>query len=169
MAADWTINSASQTRRTSTYSRYALLSSMPSFICLELVADGKCCLTTFHLIQQFIITFGVGKNEDFGNRWTKYCLNKYAPSFGIAPQATAAIIDTQKGLNDGKKGEVYGFDGGKLVKGRKRHIVVDTLGLLMSVVITEANAGGTIRSNSRIARTMLWCQSIGVDLGRQWI
>lgn len=37
-------------------------------------------------------------------------------------------------------GEVYGFDGGKLVKGRKRHIVVDTQGLLMSVVVTEANA-----------------------------
>jgi putative transposase len=42
---------------------------------------------------------------------------------------------------------VYGFDGGKLVKGRKRHIVVDTQGLLMSVVVTEANASerlGTI-------------------------
>jgi putative transposase len=36
---------------------------------------------------------------------------------------------------------VYGFDGGKLVKGRKRHVVVvDTQGLLMSVVVTEANA-----------------------------
>jgi len=35
---------------------------------------------------------------------------------------------------------VYGFDGGKLVKGRKRHIVVDTLGLLMSVVVSESNA-----------------------------
>ena len=35
---------------------------------------------------------------------------------------------------------MYGFDGGKLVKGRKRHIVVDAQGLLMSVVVTEANA-----------------------------
>jgi putative transposase len=35
---------------------------------------------------------------------------------------------------------VYGFDGGKLVKGRKRHIIVDTQGLLMSVIVTEANA-----------------------------
>ncbi len=42
--------------------------------------------------------------------------------------------------NDRKKGEVYGFDGGKLVKGRKRHVVVDIQGLLMSVVVTEANA-----------------------------
>lgn len=36
-------------------------------------------------------------------------------------------------------GEVYGFDGGKLVKGRKRHVVVDTQGLLLGVVVTEAN------------------------------
>lgn len=35
---------------------------------------------------------------------------------------------------------MYGFDGGKLVKGRQRHIVVDPLGLLMSVVVSESNA-----------------------------
>ena len=37
-------------------------------------------------------------------------------------------------------GEVYGFDGGKKVKGRKRHIVVDSQGLLLGVFVTEANA-----------------------------
>jgi putative transposase len=35
---------------------------------------------------------------------------------------------------------VYGFDGGKQVKGRKRHIVVDSQGLLIGVLVTEANA-----------------------------
>jgi putative transposase len=35
--------------------------------------------------------------------------------------------------------EEVGIDGGKLVKGRKRHILVDTLGLLMMVVVTAAN------------------------------
>jgi len=35
---------------------------------------------------------------------------------------------------------VYGFDGGKRVKGRKRTILVDSLGLLLKVVVTEANA-----------------------------
>jgi putative transposase len=34
---------------------------------------------------------------------------------------------------------VYGFDGGKLVKGRLRHLLVDTQGLLLDVVVTEAN------------------------------
>jgi putative transposase len=36
--------------------------------------------------------------------------------------------------------EVYGFDGGKLIKGRKRFILVDALGLLISVVVLNANA-----------------------------
>jgi putative transposase len=35
---------------------------------------------------------------------------------------------------------VYGFDGGKKVKGRKRHVVVDSQGLLIGVLVTEANA-----------------------------
>lgn len=36
-------------------------------------------------------------------------------------------------------GEERGFDGGKLVKGRKRHILVDTLGNLLKVLVTAAN------------------------------
>ncbi len=32
-----------------------------------------------------------------------------------------------------------GYDGGKKIKGRKRHIMVDTLGLVMMVVVTAAN------------------------------
>ena len=35
---------------------------------------------------------------------------------------------------------VYGLDGGKKVKGRKRHIVVDAQGLLIGVLVTEASA-----------------------------
>lgn len=44
------------------------------------------------------------------------------------------------GEDHGKKGEVYGFDGGKKVKGRKRRIIVDSQGLLIGVLVTEANA-----------------------------
>lgn len=35
---------------------------------------------------------------------------------------------------------MYGFDGGKKVKGRKRHIVVDSQGLMIGVLVSEANA-----------------------------
>ena len=36
-------------------------------------------------------------------------------------------------------GGCVGYDGGKKIKGRKRHILVDTLGLLLAVVVTAAN------------------------------
>ena len=53
---------------------------------------------------------------------------------------TVAIADSQSVKTTEKRGSVYGFDGGKQVKGRKRHIIVDSQGLLIGIFITEANA-----------------------------
>lgn len=53
---------------------------------------------------------------------------------------TAAVVDSQS-IKSFNKGQERGFDGGKLVKGRKRHILVDTLGLVLGVVVTAANFG----------------------------
>lgn len=51
---------------------------------------------------------------------------------------TAAVIDAQSTRHSPQGGEA-GFDAGKKVKGRKRNLVVDTLGLLLAVVVTAAS------------------------------
>jgi len=57
---------------------------------------------------------------------------------GRDPDPRVACIDSQSAKTAGG-GEEVGTDGGKKVRGRKRHLAVDTLGLLLAVVVTAAN------------------------------
>lgn len=57
-------------------------------------------------------------------------------------EPTAGVIDLQSVKADAVVGaDSRGFDGGKLINGRKRHVVVDTLGLLLGVMVTSADIG----------------------------
>jgi transposase len=59
---------------------------------------------------------------------------------GRDPEPSAGVIDSQSVKADAVVGaDSRGFDGGKLVNGRKRHAVVDTLGLLLAVMVTSAD------------------------------
>jgi transposase len=78
---------------------------------------------------------------------------------GRGPVPTAAVIDSQTvRAADTVPTASSGYDGGKKIKGRKRHVAVDTGGLLLAVVVTTASLGGPRRCvphHRRAARGVL--------------
>ena len=58
---------------------------------------------------------------------------------GRSVDPTAAILDSQTARTTGIGGPARGYDGAKRAKGRKRHLLVDTLGLILLVCVHAAD------------------------------
>jgi transposase len=96
---------------------------------------------------------------------------------GKDARPTAAILDSQSVKSDPHGGAV-GYDAGKRIKGRKRHLLVDTLGLVLGVLVTPAST--TERAGAQaLLQTVLtwlsWLRLLWVDGGycgeifAQWV
>jgi putative transposase len=77
---------------------------------------------------------------------------------------TAGCLDSQSVKTTAVRG-VRGYDSGKMVKGRKRHLLVDTLGLLLAVVVTAANVSDPKGARLLFARLSGSCKK----LRRIWV
>lgn len=126
--------------------------------------------TVYHIFRQWAAD----------NTWERIqsCLRtQVREKEGKRSRPTAAILDSQSVKSDSHGGEV-GYDGGKKIKGRKRHILVDTMGLLLAVVVTPASTperDGAQVLLSQYLNVFNWLRVIWVDSGysgpafAQWV
>jgi transposase len=76
-------------------------------------------------------------------------------------QPTAGIVDSQSvKAADTVGGATRGFDNGKKINGRKRHIAVDTEGFLLAVIVTAANIGDRLGAKLLIITLLNTCTQL---------
>ena len=83
--------------------------------------------------------FSCWKKSDFFEIIHESLVEKVRVLEGKKEEPTVGIIDAQSVKNTLVSSEDKGFDAGKKIKGIKRHIIVDTLGLVLAVVIQGAS------------------------------
>jgi len=101
-------------------------------------------------------------------RWTKKGLfevmqdrlrSLWRKLVGRDPEPTAAVLDSQA-FKTSPQGGPKGFDAFKKVKGRKRHLVVDVLGLVLAVLILPANVQDRDGAHPAVAAAKAKCPGL---------
>lgn len=125
-----------------------------------LPADFPHWKTVYHVFRQWIANHQWAALNDVLRTLVR-------KTHGKRSRPTAAILDSQSVKSAGHGGNV-GYDAGKRIKGRKRHLLVDTLGLVLGVAVTPASTterDGAQLVLGRVLGWFTWLRILWVDGG----
>ena len=104
------------------------------FYLLRTSSRGGLLPKCFPPRTQSSVTSAAGRQDGACSACTTRCWSWHARPRAVRARPTAGIVDSRS-VRTSESGGPRGYDAGKKIDGRKRHILVDTLGLLLRGIV----------------------------------